>query len=111
MGGICRQSPLWFLVPLKLQSREQGEARAPIPYRACMAARIWKQCSLNIVRFRHQSAVTERAQILLSVGLRSCADLLPCILGIQGVALPSWIQAKLLLISSSVDCRKLYTCD
>jgi len=38
VGGICRLSPLWFLVPLLMQSRELGGARAPIPYRVCVAA-------------------------------------------------------------------------
>ncbi len=39
---ICRLSPLWFLVPLLMQRRELGGARASITYRACMAARISK---------------------------------------------------------------------
>ena len=42
VGGICRLFPLWFLVPLLMQSRVLGGARPPITYRACVAARISK---------------------------------------------------------------------
>lgn len=57
----------------------------------------------------HESAVTERTQIFLSIGLGSCAHLFPRIAGFQGVALPSWIQARPLLISNSIDGRILST--
>jgi len=33
-------SPLWFLVPLLMQSRELGGARAPITYRVWGGTRI-----------------------------------------------------------------------
>lgn len=57
----------------------------------------------------HESGVTERVQILLSIGLGSCADFFPRIAGFQGVTLPSWIQARALLISNCIDCRILST--
>ena len=57
----------------------------------------------------HESAVTERAQILLYIGLGSCVDLFPRIAGFQDVALPSWIQARALLISNSVEFCRLST--
>ena len=44
---------------------------------------------LNIVRLHHQSVVMELAQMLLSIGMRFCADLLLRTAGFQGVGLPS----------------------
>jgi hypothetical protein len=42
--------------------------------------------------------------MLQSIGLGACANLLPRIAEFHGVALPSWTQARPLLISNSVDC-------
>ncbi len=57
----------------------------------------------------HENAVTEPAQIHLSIGLRSCAGLRARIAGFQGVALPSWIQARPLLISNGSPDRIVST--